>query len=492
LLVWRLQALLLIGMVGANLVGAVIVFVLAAIVIPAPPLDDATAVKLDNLVLTAAYVAFAVPAGIYFGRRGLVRVRAWLMEDREPTDEERLLVLGGPLHLFRVQASLWLVATVLFSVFNTVNSSARLGVFVAIVVSLSGISTSAVAYLLAERISRFVAARALASGVPDRMIVRSVTVRSIFAWSLGTGVPVLGLVLIAISVLTISKASTHQLAITVLVLGGIALTVGLLAEFVAAKASSDPIRSVRKALAAVERGDLDVEVPVYDGTEIGLLQTGFNRMVAGMRERERLRDLFGRHVGEDVARAALDRGVEMGGEVRDVSVLFVDLVGSTSMASDRPPEEVVGLLNRFFDVVIDVVESHDGWINKFEGDAALAIWGAPVAVEQRDARALAAARILGERLRKEIPELRAGIGVSGGRAVAGNVGAARRYEYTVIGDPVNEAARLTELAKSVPGHVVANAALLDAAGPDEAARWEVVQEVTLRGRAEPTRVAAPR
>jgi adenylate cyclase len=113
-------------------------------------------------------------------------------------------------------------------------------------------------------------------------------------------------------------------------------------------------------------------------------------------------------------------------------------------------------------------------------------------LEDRDGRALAAARTLGERLHREVPELEAGIGVSAGPTVAGNVGAARRFEYTVIGDPVNEAARLTELAKAAPGRVVANAALLKHASEAETDRWEAGETVTLRGLAEGTRMATPR
>src|SRR5439155_479110 len=116
---------------------------------------------------------------------------------------------------------------------------------------------------------------------------------------------------------------------------------------------AEPVSAVRRALGRVEEGDFDVDVEVDDASEIGLLQSGFNRMAAGLRERERLRDLFGRHVGEDVARAALDAGeLALGGEVREVAVLFVDLAGSTAMAGKRPPEEVVSLLNRFFAVVV--------------------------------------------------------------------------------------------------------------------------------------------
>jgi adenylate cyclase len=147
----------------------------------------------------------------------------------------------------------------------------------------------------------------------------------------------------------------RQLAATALFLSALGLSVGLLSVWIAARSVADPVVEVRGALAEVEGGNLEAEVRVAEGNEIGLLAAGFNRMVAGLRERERLRDLFGRHVGEDVARRALERGVELGGEVRTCAVLFVDLVGSTGLAASRPPAEVVALLNRFFCLVVEVV-----------------------------------------------------------------------------------------------------------------------------------------
>src|SRR5919202_6552380 len=164
-------------------------------------------------------------------------------------------------------------------------------------------------------------------------------------------------------------------------------------------------------------------------------------MAGGLAERELIRDLFGRQVGREVARAALREGTRLGGEDREIGALFVDLTGSTSMALAMPPTEVVRLLNRFFRVVIEVIEEQGGLVNKFEGDAALCIFGAPVASDNPAGDALRAARLLAERLDREVPEVDFGIGVSAGRAVAGNVGAEHRFEYTVIGDPVNEAAR---------------------------------------------------
>jgi len=173
-------------------------------------------------------------------------------------------------------------------------------------------------------------------------------------------------------------------------------------------------------------------------------------------------------------------------------VLFVDLVGSTALAARRPPTEVVALLNRFFSVVVDVVEEHGGWINKFEGDAALAVFGAPVEHPDPAGGALAAARVLAGRLPVEVPEVAVGIGVSAGDAVAGNVGSMRRFEYTVIGDPVNEAARLTEFSKRLPGRLCASARSVGLADAAEAAHWALGEEEQLRGRTSPTRIAVPR
>jgi adenylate cyclase len=168
-------------------------------------------------------------------------------------------------------------------------------------------------------------------------------------------------------------------------------------------------------------------------------------------------------------------------------VLFVDLVGSTAIAQNRPPNEVVALLNDFFGTVVRTVAAEGGWVNKFEGDGALCVFGAPADQPDHATRALRAARTLGTALGAGLP---AGIGVSSGPVVAGNVGAEQRYEYTVIGDPVNEAARLTETAKQHPGRVLASESAVGAAG-DEAAHWRKIGTYELRGRSTPTVAYAP-
>lgn len=482
------------AVVLANAVGAAVVVTFALWALPKPDGLAQRSVEIVNVAVAVGYVAFALAVGVLWGRSRLEDgphgIRGWLYADRPPDAEERALVLRGPLRIMSVQAVLWGLAVVLFTTLNA-TFSWLLALGVGLTVALGGVTTSAAAYLLGEVALRPVVSRALAARAPDRRGVPGVATRWLLAWALGTGVPIVGLLLVAIVALTPVSITQQTLVITTLALCSIGLVFGALVSLLAAYLTVHPIGAIRRGLARVQDGDLDVELQVWDGTEMGLLQAGFNEMVAGLRERERIRDLFGRQVGEEAARQALAEGVRLGGEVREVAVLFVDVVGSTRLAATRPPQEVVAMLNRFFAEVVDVVAACGGWIDKFPGDAALAVFGAPLEIEDPAGRALRAARELHERLRARIPELDAGIGVAAGPVVAGHLGTERRFEYTVIGDPVNEAARLTDLAKQRQGRVLASEATLQRAAGEEPARWRLEDEAVLRGRQVATRIAVP-
>ena len=309
----------------------------------------------------------------------------------------------------------------------------------------------------------------------------------------GSAVPLAAVGLVGIVVLSDVSASREHIGLAVAAIALVGALAGLATTTISARSLSEPLQALRSALAKIEQGELDASVTVDDAGEVGLLQSGFNRMAQGLRERERLRDLFGRHVGEEVARNALrHEDIALGGQIREAAVLFVDVIGSTSLAAEHDPSEVVARLNAFFAIVVECVSGHGGWVNKFEGDAALCVFGAPTSHPDAAGAALAAARELRTRLDAELTDLRAAIGVSAGEVVAGNVGAAERFEYTVIGDPVNEAARLSDLAKTAPGLVLASDAALARAGQAERILWQLSREETLRGRARPTGIAAPR
>jgi adenylate cyclase len=315
--------------------------------------------------------------------------------------------------------------------------------------------------------------------------------RTMTVWFLGSGVPVIGIMVLTTFQILMQNLTETEFAVGVLMVSFATLIFGCVLMWILAWLTATPVRVVRAALRRVEQGNLRGDLVVFDGTELGELQRGFNAMVDGLRERERVRDLFGRHVGREVALAAERERPKLGGEERHVAVVFIDIVGSTQLVTNSRPAEVVSVLNRFFAIVVEEVDRHCGLVNKFEGDASLAIFGAPNRLDNPEDAALAAARCITERLADEMSELSAGIGVAAGRAVAGNVGARERFEYTVIGEPVNEAARLCELAKSRSSRLLATADAIEGASENERARWSLGETVTLRGYERPTRLASP-
>ena len=317
-----------------------------------------------------------------------------------------------------------------------------------------------------------------------------VRARLILMWTMCSALPGAGIV-----VLVMLRANgwiiqpDAPIETPVLVLALVAVVLGLRAMILVSSSISDPVHEVVDAMAEVERGRLGRAIDVYERSEIGQLQTGFNRMVAGLQERDRLRDLFGRHVGEEVVRRAVEEHESASGDEREAAILFIDLVGSTQLAATRKPHEVAAVLNDFFRIVVAEVDKRNGLINKFQCDAALAVFGAPLRIDDPASAALATARALGDELRRLLVDF--GIGVSAGPVFAGNIGAENRYEYTVVGDAVNEAARLADRAKDFDGRVLCSAAAIERTSAAERKCWGVQGSEMLRGRSRLTQISAP-
>jgi adenylate cyclase len=469
-----------------NLVGSLLVFAYFGWAFP--PVEDRGAFATTSVNAIAGVIYFVLVAALsnWRARRAEKPLMRWQIDDSPPTEAERTEVLNIPKQMAVISAQNWAGAIPLFFVLN-LDYSLQLAFEVAGSIVLAGLATSAAAYLVAERLSRPALGYVLdpRAGVSTRSL--GVAPRIVLTWALLSGIP-----LIAIALIPIGRVpdDPQELLPPIVFVVGVALIIGLLGMKAVAHAISRPVRDLRRALDDVGEGRTDIEVEVNDASEIGRLQAGFNQMVEGLRERERLRDLFGKHVGNDVAREALERGVSLGGQQKTVAALFVDVVGSTALAGRERPERVVELLNGFFQLVVETTAKHGGFVNKFEGDGAVCVFGAPVELDGFAGAALAAARELRTRLDESSP-VDAAIGVSCGVAVAGNVGAEERYEYTVIGDPVNEASRLCELAKNHSGRILASSSIVEQAGA-EARHWVIDGEVKLRGRVEPTRLAFPR
>ncbi|WP_204806771.1 adenylate/guanylate cyclase domain-containing protein [Mycobacterium riyadhense] len=485
----RIQIILTVMIVSTNLVGTGVVLLLVTVAIPAPSVLD------DKLLwitfgVAPAYIVLALAVGAFWITRQTVLALRWAIEERTPTREDERNTFLAPWRVAIVDLALWEVGAVLLTILYGMADHAFIPRFL-FGVSFCGVLVATGCYLLTEFALRPVAAQALEAGPPPRRLAPGIMGRTLTVWLLGSAVPVIGIGLVAFFELLLRNLTQTEFAVAVLILCVATVIFGFILMWIMSWLTATPVRVVRAALKRVEQGDLRGNLVVFDGTELGELQRGFNAMVAGLRERERVRDLFGRHVGREVALAAERERPKLGGEERHVAVVFVDIIGSTELVTSQHPTEIVKLLNRFFAIIVEEVDRNRGLVNKFAGDASLAIFGAPNLLDNPEDNALAAARAIADRLVNEMPECQAGIGVAAGQVVAGNVGAKERFEYTVIGEPVNEAARLCELAKSRPGKLLASSQALEGTSEDERARWSLGRHVKLRGHDQPTRLAKP-
>ncbi|SIS17011.1 adenylate/guanylate cyclase domain-containing protein [Williamsia sterculiae] len=426
----------------------------------------------------------------------------WFRSGADAGAARRRSVQLLPIRQAAVTAGSWALGAVLYIIL----CGAYRGVDVLVVLgalTLAGVSASCVTYMVIERASRPLAAAAMADAdFPEpRLGIRQ---RMLVIWLVCSAVPLLGMVLINIGrAVGWVPGSGSSIDVPIVTLAVICLSSGARSIALVSQSLTDPLRGMRRVIDQLRVGDFDARVDVYDSSELGMVQHDFNEMVAGVAEREHIRDLFERHVGGEVARQAVENGVGLQGGNTHVGVLFVDIAGSTQFAEEENPEIVAETLNSFFSIVAEVVDTHHGFINKFEGDAALAVFGAPIELADPAAAALAAARDLGAAL-QALP-LHCGIGVSAGTVFAGNIGAESRYEYTVIGDPVNECARLSEIAKNTESNIIAGGravcaetaeTLYDPVAAEQGAysergQWASIGTVQLRGRSNDTEVFAP-
>jgi adenylate cyclase len=421
----------------------------------------------------------------------LASTLSWYRRGATPTLAQRTRVPLLPDRHARLHGAIWLAVGIgVLAVHH--DAGPQILCLIGIAMAALAMATGFMGFLLLQRLLRPVYAVALADSALLRRRRNRVRVRLLITWGVCSAIPLaaIAVIVLAAHFRWLIPAGTTVSA-PVLILSGVGIFAGLRGMTLAARSVADPLRDVTDRMAHVGAGQYEVRTPVYDSSEIGVLQSGFNDMVAGLAEREQLRDLFGRHVGRDVAQHALQQGEDFTGRLCEAGVVFIDLAGSTALAATSSPDHVAAVLNAFFRIVVGVIDEYGGYINKFEGDAALAIFGAPVTLGDPCAQALGAARALRGALRgeRDMPDF--GIGVTYGRVFAGNIGAEDRYEYTVIGDPVNEAARLSDLAKSKAGRLLASAVTVSRSGPEEATYWQTGEDVVLRGRQQHTTLAEP-
>jgi class 3 adenylate cyclase len=228
--------------------------------------------------------------------------------------------------------------------------------------------------------------------------------------------------------------------------------------------SLQPIRDLAKGAERVASGDYSQPLPVVQDDDLGELAGSFNRMQAGLAERQRLQVAFGTYVDPALAARLLEQGDDIfTGERREVTVMFVDVRDFTPFAEANTAEDTVARLNALFEIVVPAVVDGGGHVNKFLGDGALAVFGAPNDLADHADAAVAAA-VLIQRLVAERFDgaLRIGIGINTGVVIAGTIGGGGKLEFTLIGDTVNVAARVEQLTKATGDAILLTQQCVDA------------------------------
>jgi class 3 adenylate cyclase len=453
-------------LVPANLVGAVVSFTYFTFVDPLAPTES---VDLPGAI-AFFLVGFAVLAGFVS-----VCANRWTrvldpVDGRVPdSTEARRRALLLPFALAGIVGVAWALAGVLFGVIRPLMLGAftteRAVRFIFGNTFVAGGATTALTFLLAEHLWRRELPKYFPEGDLSAVPVIRLRVRArLLVILLLVGVvplSVLGVMAYrrAESMTGLDPTAAAQVLGSLLVAIGFIAVVGSVTAIglalVAAASVATPLREIQGAMRAVEMGNLDARCRVVSNDEIGAAAEGFNRMVRGLREREFLKETFGKYVSPEVRDEILAGRISLEGQAREVTILFADLRDFTPWVESTGPREVVRDLNEYFTEMEAAVREHRGLVLQFIGDEIEAAFGAPLAYPAHAEMAVRAALDMRRRLAVwnaarartgKIP-LRHGIGIHTGSVLAGNIGSAERHAYALVGDPVNLASRIQSLTK---------------------------------------------
>lgn len=279
----------------------------------------------------------------------------------------------------------------------------------------------------------------------------------------------------------------------------------LLAVIILARGFTRPVLQLASRVQRIERGDYGAALPheqVRGRDEVAGLADSIDHMATGLAEKEKVRDLLGKVVSREIADELLNNRIELGGEEKVVSVLFADIRGFTRLSEQQTPSQTLAMLNTCLERICSAIETHGGVVDKFTGDAVMALFGAPVGHPDdalRAARALLAVQQAMAEVNTEWQQaagpgqptlqLQLGAGLHTGLVVAGNMGSRNRMNYTVIGDAVNLASRLEGLTRHYDVHNVISEASRQALGDQaQAFAWRELDLVRVKGKQAPVRI----
>ncbi|WP_160148355.1 adenylate/guanylate cyclase domain-containing protein [[Leptolyngbya] sp. PCC 7376] len=305
--------------------------------------------------------------------------------------------------------------------------------------------------------------------------------------------PIISLLLL----LSVPPPSDWQNLYFALVVGLIGIGFGFISAWMLGRTVVEPVMALKKASQAVMMGDLTTRINLKRADEFGPLIDEFNQMVAELEEKQYLRDMFGRHVGQGIAQQILQSNPELVGTEQNLTVMFTDIRNFTARSAISRPSDIVLLLNRFLNIMVEIVEQdHHGMVNQLLGDGFMALFGVGDTASNHAEQAVNAAQDMMrglERLNQEliaegIQPLQIGIGLHTGLAIAGSIGSPQRMEYTAVGDTVNVASRVESLTKVVGKPLVFSGTTKAALPKKFESRLEALEPQMVKGKSEPIEI----
>ena len=290
---------------------------------------------------------------------------------------------------------------------------------------------------------------------------------------------------------------SRQLRQLLLMIGAVGLVVCLVIGTLIADRVTKSLSELSSAAGEVARGRYDVKLEIRSIDEIGQLGRSFVSMARGLAEREKIRSVLRKAVSKEIAESLLAQGkIELGGEERTVTTLFSDIRSFTTISEATQPKELVTQLNAYFTAMSRAIEARHGVVDKFIGDAIMALFGAPLKGESDAENAVRAAlgmrdalaALNAERVRAGLPRWKTGVGLNTGTVVAGTLGSEDRWSYTVIGDGVNLASRLEGLTKHYGADIIVSESTRDAA---PGFVYRTLDRVIVQGRKDAVQIFQP-
>lgn len=273
---------------------------------------------------------------------------------------------------------------------------------------------------------------------------------------------------------------------------GCAISMSIFFIFLFSMTLTSPIEKLADMIHLVSKGNFDVKArsKVRSHDEVGDLAEAFDHMTEGLKERDKVKSLFSKFHGSSIAEDLISKDIGVGGQSKDVVVFFSDIRGFTAFSEKRSPEEVVEMLNEYFGAMVKIINSHGGVVDKFIGDAIMAVWGAPHGTQKDAHNAVRAClemrraleKLNEKRIARDQPPINIGMGLHAGPAISGTIGSDERMEYTVIGNTVNTASRIEASTKAFGADLLISDTVIEKIG--EAFKIELAGAAEVKGRSE--------